>query len=138
MGGVSIRHSLGAFVLLGFILIGLSLMAGGCEAQAEGLKEDVVSYYEAVARDDMLGVMSFWAPDRQAEARREAEIWERKDKQGLKLDDVHVDYGPSDDQRIVHLTLSTDDKARPGKRRYETKVLLVQRFGTEWKIRDLR
>lgn len=95
-------------------------------------------YYEAVARGDSQGQAALWLADRQEEAAREALAWARRDKEGFKLDRVHVSEGPVGDQRLVHITLSLEDKARPGTRRYESKVLLVELAGGEWRIRDVR
>lgn len=138
MGGAPARSSLVFLVLLCLILVGLSVTAGGCDTQVGGVKETIQAYYDGIARGDKQAEMALWMSDRQEEAAREADAWAQRDKDGLKADEVHVDSGPAGDQRIVHLTISIDDKARPGKRRYESKVLLLQQSGDKWRIRDAR
>ncbi len=138
MRGDRTRSSLAVFVLLCAVIVGLSLMAGGCDPQASGVKETVNAYYDAIGRGDKDAEVALWMPDRQDEAQAQANAWASRDRQGLKLDEVHVDSGPAGDQRIVHVTLSIDDKARPGRRRYETKTLLMQQQGDRWLIRDER
>ena len=138
MGRHRTRSSLAFFVLLGAVIAGLSIMAGGCDAQADSVKETTKAYYDAIDRGDKHAAIMLWMPDRQDEAQAEANAWAGRDRQALTLDEVHVDSGPAGDQRIVHATLSFDDKARPGRRRYESKTLLVQQVGDRGLIRDER
>ena len=121
-----------------WFLAALMLLTSGCDAEEAGVKAAVNAYYDAVARGDAPGQVARWLPERRAEAAQAAALWARRDKDALKLDEVHVDTGPAADQRVVHVTLSTDDKARPGKRRYESRVLLVQSVQDGWRIRDVR
>ncbi|MDP2725916.1 MAG: hypothetical protein Q8P59_00090, partial [Dehalococcoidia bacterium] len=138
MGGGLVRNPLALLPLLGLILVGLSLTAGGCDTEAAGVKSVVKAYYDAVAQGDGQEQVALWVPDRRENATREAEAWARRDKEGLNLTEVHVDSGPAGDQRIVHVTLSIEDKARTGKRRYESRVLLMQLVDGKWLIRDVR
>lgn len=132
------RRPLAYVILLGLILAGFSLTAAACDAKADTVKQTVNAYYDAVIRSDRDAETKLWAPDRQTESSREAAAWAQREKRGLKLDEVHVDDGPTSDQRIVHATISTDDQARPGKRRYESKVLILQQSGSDWRIKDVR
>lgn len=132
------RQSILFLTFMGLILAGLSLTAGGCDAEADAAKTAVKAYYDAVARADRESQIAQWLPDRQAEAAREADAWSKRDKDGLKLTEVHVSDGPAGDQRIAHVTIATNDKARPGRTRYESKVLLLQQAARAWLVRDAR
>lgn len=132
------RNPLVFLALLGLILVGLSLTAGGCDAEAGGVKATVKGYYDAVARGDREGQAALWLPDRQGEAAVEAQAWGLRDKAGSKLAEVHISDGPAGDQRLVHATLSLEDSAQAGQRRYESQTLLLQRLEREWRIRDAR
>ncbi|MDP2660096.1 MAG: hypothetical protein Q8R28_05155 [Dehalococcoidia bacterium] len=132
------RSSAAALVLFSLILVGLSATAGGCDSQADGAKSTVNAFYDAVVRGDRMAEIALWTPDRQDQGASDADAWAKRDKEALKLEEVHIDSGPADDQRLAHITLSIDDKARPGKRRYESRVLLLQQMTVGWRIRDER
>lgn len=136
MGGRG-RKSLLFLVLLSLVLVGLSLTAGGCDDDG-GVKATVNAYYDAVIKGDKAGQIAQWLPDRQAEADREADAWTARDKDGLKIAELHVTDGPTGDQRLVHLTIASNDKARPGRLRYETRTLLVQQGPGGWRILDAK
>lgn len=138
MGAQSGRRPLPATILFLVLIAGLSLASVACDPEEESVKQMLSGYYQAIVRNDKPAEVSFWMADRQTEATREADAWASRDRQGFELSEIHVDSGPASDQRIVHVTISTDDKARPGKRRYETRVLLLQRAGADWLIRDVR
>lgn len=138
MGGIRARYSLPFLGLFCLILIGLSVTAGGCDTQADAVKGLTNAYYDDVVKGDVHAQESLWVPDRQDEAARDAQAWAQRDKEGLKLSELHVSDGPAADQRIVHVTVSVDDKARPGRKRYESKTLLVQLVNGKWLIRDVR
>ncbi len=132
------RTPLASMVLFSLVLAGLSAMAGGCDSQAEGAKSTVNAFYDAVVRGDKGAELALWAPDRQDQAASNADAWAKRDKEALKLEEVHIDPGPADDQRLGHITISIDDKARPGKRRYMSQTLLLQQTPAGWRIRDER
>lgn len=136
--GSPARKSLLVLTLLSLLLAGLALAGGGCEGEPGEVKATVNAYYGAVVRGDREAQIAQWLTDRRAEATREADAWSKRDKDGFKVTEVHSDAGPAGDQRLVHVTISTNDKARPGKQRYESKTLLVQQVQGEWRIRDAR
>ena len=132
------RNSAAALALFSLILVGLSATAGGCDSQADGAKSTVNSFYSAVVRGDRGAEIALWTPDRQGQGASDADAWAKRDKENLKLEEVHIDPGPAEDQRLAHITISMDDKARPGRRRYQTQTLLLQQTAAGWRIRDER
>lgn len=125
-------------ISLALVLVALSVITSGCDTDSGPIKATVKAYYDAVIAGAREAQLAQWLPDRQADAAREVDAWSRRDRQGLNLTDVHISDGPASDQRLVHVTLSLDDRARPGVRRYESKVLLMQSVEGRWRIRDLR
>ena len=134
----SFRNSAAALALFSLILVGLSATAGGCDTQADGAKATVNAFYVAVVKGDKGAVIALWAPDRQEQGASDADAWAKRDKENFRVDEVHIDPGPAEDQRLAHITISMDDKARPGRRRYQTQTLLLQQTPAGWRIRDER
>lgn len=125
-------------ISLVLVLVALSVITAGCDTDSGPIKATVKAYYDAVIAGAREAQLAQWLPDRQADATREVDAWSRRDRQGLNLTEAHISDGPASDQRLVHVTLSLDDRARPGVRRYESKVLLMQLVEGGWRIRDLR